>query len=79
MKGNQYEFLKHPKIINFWMLKEFVLIYFIKPDARKNLEDCYAISETNSFDLSDKIFLIFQNIVFYFIYFIFKRCVFDEF
>ena len=38
-KGNQNEFLKHPKIkpFNFRMLKEFVLISFILPDVRKTL------------------------------------------
>ena len=47
-KGNQNEFFKHPKIkqklnlkkiktINFRMLKEFVLISFMKPDVRKTL------------------------------------------
>ena len=43
-KGNQYEFRKHPKIkwldagsFNFWMVKEFVLIFFINPDVRKTL------------------------------------------
>ena len=42
-KGNQNEFLKHPKIkwldggLNFRMLKEFVLISFMKPDVRKTL------------------------------------------
>ena len=43
-KGNQNEFLKHPKIkwldgepFNFRMLKEFVLISFMKPGVRKTL------------------------------------------
>ena len=47
-KGNQNEFLKHPKIkwldgglylFNFGMLKEFVLISFMKPDERKTLNN----------------------------------------
>ena len=44
-KGNQKEFLKYPKIkwldggtpFNFRILKEFVLISFIKPDVCKTL------------------------------------------
>ena len=46
-KGNQNEFLKHPKIkwldggheppFDFRMLKEFVLISFMKPGVRKTL------------------------------------------
>ena len=38
-KGNQNEFLKHPKFkwFNFRMLKEFVLISFMKPHVRKTL------------------------------------------
>ena len=41
-KGNQNEFLKHLKIKwldggLFWMLKEFILISFMKPDVRKTL------------------------------------------